>query len=313
MDGNIVIRKLGLLLGVAACGALVTSCGGGGSSEPTPTPTGTSTATPTPTPTTSVVFDLSEGFEVVSANANLIYAFFTPTGGVETFNDGARINGQSRVSLDFSPEVASFQFPDLEDPATFDEADLASASDTSRVYAEGDRQLILEVPYSHSLRTIYEIDDQPFTRNTVAGTLRSQRVTLFFNTVTTTSDITSTLSYTGTAQAFGGQLGTTPSGAISANPATFTVTPGSTNDTISGTIAVFSTVDGTTTQVASIPVNTTLNSSGGFSGSIDEATYGLKGNYAGSLAGPNRDELVLMFAVANADNTRKFVGSYIGD
>ena len=46
-----MLRKYALFVGVAALGALVTSCGGDDTGTPAPTPTDTSTATPTPTPT----------------------------------------------------------------------------------------------------------------------------------------------------------------------------------------------------------------------------------------------------------------------
>lgn len=311
MDGNDVLRKIGLFIGVAACGALAVSCGGGGdSSEPTPTPTDTS-ATPTPTPTTATVFDLVSAFDVLTNNANIAFAYFTPTGGAETFNDASRVNGQSRATLAFVPESASFRFADTDTATTFAAADLVSASATQRVYANGARRLTYEVPFDHSLRATYEVANQPFTRNSVAGTLRSNRVSLFFNTVTTTAAIASTLSYTGTAQAAGGQPGVTPPGAITASPTTFSVSAGSTN-TITGTIVLQQTVGGVTTTVGTIAVNAPVTASA-FAGTIDDTASGLKGSYAGTLAGPNREEVVLLFALANTDSTREYVGTFIGD
>ena len=309
MDGNDVLKKIGLLIGVAACGALVTSCGGG---DPEPTPTPTETATPTPTPTTSGVFDLTAAFQASSTNANLIYAYFTPTGGAETFNDASRLNGVANVSLAFDPETATFLFPDLPDPVTYDSADLVSSSSTSRVYAEGDTSLTLELPFSEVLRVTYEIDDQAFTRNSTAGTLRSQRVALFLNNVTTTADITSTLTYTGTPVVAGGEPGVTPAGAVTSQATTFTITPG-TDDTVTATITIFQTVGGATTQVAQFAINEELGANGGFSGAIDDTTNGLKGVFAGGLAGANREELVLIFSLANADDGREYVGTLIAD
>lgn len=305
-----MLKKLGLLVGVAACGVLVTSCGG--DDTPDPEPTATATPTPTPTPTTSVVFDLTAGFEATSTNANLITAFFTPTGGAETFNDASRLNGTAQVTLEFGPESATFRFPDLTDAQSFAGADLVSASATERVYANGNRMLTLQVPYSESLRAIFELDNQAFTRDGTAGTLRSERTTIFINSVTTSADITTTLTYTGLWEATGGQPGTTPPGAISIPQTTFTITPG-TDDKVTGTVQVFRTINNVRTKVAEFNVNANLNSLGGFSGTIDDTTFGLKGAYAGSLAGANREELVLIFNITNADDGREYQGTFIGD
>jgi hypothetical protein len=305
-----VLKKLGLLIGVAACGALVTSCGGDDTPDPAPTATGT--ATPTPTPSAAVVFDLTAGFEATSNNANGIAAFFTPTGGVETFNDASRLNGPSTIALAFNPETARFQFPDQADAETFSGADFVSGSATQRVYADGNRMLTLQVPFSQSLRVTYELDNQPFTRDSTAGTLRSERTALFFNTVTTTDDITTTLTYTGDWDATGGEPGTTPPGAISIPQTTFTVTPG-TDDKVTGTVQVFQTINNVSTKVAEFAIDATVSASGGFSGTVDDTVFDLKGSYAGTLAGPNREELVIVFNIANTDDAREYQGSYIGD
>ena len=308
MIGNNVLKKIGLLIGVAACGALVTSCGGGDDAEPTPTPS--ETATPTPTPTTSVDFDLTAGFEATSVNANLVYAYFMPTGGAETFNDATRLPGNSSITLAFDPERATFGFPDLSSAAVFDADDLVTSSATRRVYVDGDRSLTLDVPFGESLRATYEIDNQAFTQDTVAGTLRSQRVTVFLNSVTTTADITNTLSYTGTPVVAGGEPGVTPSDAISSPQVTITINPGTT-DTVTGTIQVFRTVGGTSTLVAQFAIDVELSAGGQFSESIEDTARGLSGIVAGSLAGANREELVLLFTLQNADDGREFVGSLI--
>lgn len=311
LDGKNVLRKLGLLVGVAACGALVVSCGGGGS-DSEPEPTDTSTATPTPTPTTAVDFSLTTAIEATSTNTGLIYAFFTPTGGAETFSDSSRLPGTASISLKFAPESATFAFPDLSDAAVFAGSTLSSASATQRVYTDGNRSLTLQRPFSQSLRAIYQIGGQAFTQGTTAGTLRSQRVALFFNTVTTTTAIANTLSYTGTPQAVGGTPGTTPAGIITSPAVTLTVSAGTTN-TLTGTINLFQTINGTTTQVGAFPISATVGANGAFAGTIDDNTYNLDGNFAGALAGANRDELVLLFSVANTTDKREYVGTLIGD
>ncbi|QZH75518.1 MAG: hypothetical protein JY451_02575 [Erythrobacter sp.] len=313
-----MIRKLGLLLGVAALGALVTSCGGDDSSTPTPTPTGTSTGTPTPTPTpTSIAFSTTASFSATTTNAGYIVAYFTPTaGGVETFNDGARVNGTSTIDFVASPDSATFNFPDLEDPVVFDAADFVSASATERRYVSGDEALTLFLPFQHVLLTTYQIDSQAFTRGTVAGTLRSQRNALFFNPVTTTSAITTPLTYTGQVQVAGGDPGTTPSGVITATATDFTITPGASSTAVAGTIRVFQTVAGVETLVATIAISDTVSASGGFDGTITDTPNKLTGQYAGILAGPNREEIVIIFSVidSTADDSdfTEFVGSFIG-
>ncbi|WP_156170049.1 hypothetical protein [Aurantiacibacter luteus] len=306
-----MLRKIGLLIGVAACGALVVSCGGGGD-DTDPEATATSTASPTPTPTTVVDFSLSTPIDATSSNTGTVYAYFTPTGGTETFNDANRLPGTANIKLTFAPESASFSFPDLTESAFFAGTTLTSATATQRVYTDGARKLTLQVPFAQSLRAIYEIGGQAFTRDTTAGTLRSQRVALFFNTVTTTSAIASNLTYTGTPLAVGGTPGTTPPGVITAQPVTLTVSSGTTN-TITGTINLFQTINGTTTQVGSFALSATVSAAGGFSGTIDDNTYNLDGTFAGSLSGANREEVVLVFSVANTTDKRKYVGSLIGD
>ena len=192
-DGNNVSRKFALLVGVAALGALVTSCGGDDNGSPTPTPTGTSTPTPTPTPTPTqaqVDFDLSDDFATTSTNANYTFAYFTPAaGGDETFNGASRLNGTASIDFAISPELVSFEFANSTDPVTFDDGDLESASTTLRSYARGDEGLVLELPFNHVLRVRYELQ-APFIRDTVPGELRAERVSLFFNRVTTSAAIT---------------------------------------------------------------------------------------------------------------------------
>ncbi len=313
-----MIRKIGLLLGVAALGALVTSCGGDDSSTPTPTPTPTSTGTPTPTPTpTAIAFSTTTAFSATTSNAGYIFAYFTPTaGGAETFNDAARVNGASTIAFVASPDSATFSFPDLDDPVVFDAPDFVSVSANSRRYASGDERLAMALPFAHVMQVTYERANQAFTRGTVAGRLRSRRVALFFNPVTTTTDITTTLSYTGQADVAGGDPGVTAANAITATATAFTITPGATTDTVAGTISVFQTVAGVQTLVATIAISDTISAGGAFDGTITDTPNKLTGQYAGVLAGPNRDEIVIVFSVIDNLSTdsdlTEFVGSFIG-
>lgn len=310
-----MLRKYALFVGVAAIGALVTSCGGG-NGNPTPTPTDTSTATPTPTPTpTSTVFNLSQAFSTQSVNANLAFAWFTATGSTtETFNGGARVNGTSSIALAFSPESATFGNPDLADPVVFTGAELTGSSATLRTYARTNEQLRLEVPFAEVLRVTYE-NSAPFTRATVAGTLRAQKVALFFNPVTTSADITNA-SYTGSLQVAGGKPGTTLSSAISAPDVTFQLR--ASDDHIVGTIQIFELVNNVPTLVASLPIDVVVNAANTFSGTVTDTPRNLSGSFVGALAGANRDELLVIFSMTgNANNTdatddRRFVGTYIG-
>lgn len=316
MDGNHVIRKLGLLLGVAALGALVTSCGGDDSSSPTPTPTGT--ATPTPTPTSAATFSLTSSFSSNSSNAGYIFAYFTPgAGGVETFSDSARVNGSNSFAFVASPDSVTFGFPDLTNPVVFNAADFVNVTATERRYVSGDEALTMLLPFQNAMQVTYQINNQDFTRGTVDGKLRSQRVGLFFNPVTTTSDITTTLSYTGQAQVAGGDPDVTQANVLTSAQASITVTPGATDDVVAGTILIFQTINNVQTLVATIAINTNLNASNGFSGTITDATNSLTGQYAGVLAGPDRDEIVIVFAATDDDATdtdnTKYIGSFIGN
>ncbi len=325
MDGKNVLRKIGLLIGVAACGALVTSCGG--DDTPTPTPTESGTATPTPTPSSSTVnFDFAQAFDAFSANASAIYAYFTPTGGTETFNAAARVNGQSQIQYAVSPGSVSVTYPELDTPVTFDDAALVSSSATQRTYEAGDEMLVLELPFQHVLRATYELDNQAFTQDSVVGTLRSRRVTAFFNAVTTTDDFTTDLNYNGSVDVVGGDPGTTLPGAISAADITFTINEA--DDSVSATINIFEDIAGTPTLVATLVFERTtdgsgnvtggvLNANGTFSGVLTDDTNNLVGNFAGALSGPNREEIFVVFSVSgdtsvDADDDRRFIGSFIG-
>ncbi|WP_340588919.1 hypothetical protein [Erythrobacter alti] len=312
-----MLRKIGLFIGVAACGALVTSCGGG---NPDPTPTPTTTATPTPTPTSATNFSLTADFSSTSFNANYGFAYFTPNGGTEIFSGGSRINGTSAISFVASPDSATFTFPDLNDAVVFGASDFVSVDATERRYATANTALTLFLPFENVMRVNYEIDNQAFTRDSVDGILRSQRVAVFFNTPTTTDDITATLSYTGTVDVVGGDPGVTRSGSISSPNVTFTITPG-TNDTLTGTIDIFEDVMGVPTVVASLDFSATVSSTGVFEGTLEDTANELTGNFVGTLAGANREELFILFAARDADvageaddgDNTTFVGSFIGN
>lgn len=314
-----MLRKIGLLLTVAACGALVTSCGD--DETDTPTPTATESATPTPTPTTATSFSLTEDFGATSFNANYGFAFFTPdAGGAEVFSAGSRLNGTSSINFVASPDSATFVFPDLADPVVFGESDFVSVSATERQYAAGDTSLTLFLPFANVMQVNYEIDNQAFTRDEVDGVLRSQRVAVFFNSVTTTDDITANLTYTGAVDVTGGDPGVTEAGALSAADVTFTVTPGD-DDTITGTIVLSEMVMGVATEVGSFDISGTVSASGVFQGSITDTANDLTGGFVGTLAGADREEMFLIFAVEDADeegaeddgDDRFYVGSIIGD
>ena len=309
MDGNIVLKKIGLLIGVAACGALVTSCG----DDETPDPTPTETATPTPTPTAAVDYDFAADFAAQSQNANFIAAFFTADGATaEFFNSGSRLNGLSGITYVASPNSVTFAFPDLADPVAFDADDFVSGSATERRYVMGDQALSLLLPFENVLRVQYGIDNQSFTQDSVSGSLRSERFAFFFNRVTTEADIDATLSYTGDVQVTGGDPGETRAGALSSPETTFTITPGS-DDTVTGTINVFETVDMVQTQVASLDINVTLDANGTFVADVADAANGLEGQIVGSLAGANREELLIVFSLGGEDDDRRILGSFIGN
>ncbi len=328
-----MLRKYALFVGVAALGALVTSCGGDDTGTPTPSPTSTGTATPTPTPTQGQVdFDLQQDFSTQSSNANYAFAFFTPdAGGDETFSGASRVNGNASISLALSPEVVTFAFPDLDDPAAFDATDLVSTSATVRSYARGSEKLVLEVPYDHVLRVSYE-SQADFTRDTVDGVLRGERTSIFFNRPTVTTDIATDLAYTGSVEVVGGDPGSTLAGVISAPDVTFTIKEA--DESVNGTIEIFREVNGSPVLVATLVFQRTTNSDGNvtggvlndaesFSGILTDADNNFAGNFAGSISGPNREELFIIFSISgstdadndgnvDADDDRRFVGSFIG-
>lgn len=308
-----MLAKKSLFLGAAAaCCALIASCGGGGDSSPTPTPTPTGTPTPTPSPTPTppafTDFDFSKAFTASVANASYIYAYFTPNNGTETWSDGILNGGASTITYAVSPEGVTFKWPDPATLSTFGAADLQTATATLRTYQKGDDGLKMELPFANVLRVSYE-RKQSYTRDTVAGTLRSNRVTLFFNQVSTTAAIANNLTYAGTAQVVGGKPGTTPPGVISSPQATFTVT--ASDKKITGTIQIVENVNGTPTVRAVLPISATLTATGTFAGNIDDTANGFKGTFVGSLAGPSREEMLVIFSVSHTDG-REFLGSLIG-
>lgn len=293
-----------------ACCALLAACGGDddATSGPTPTPTSTSSPTPTPTPAPTD-FDFTKAFTSEATNTGYIFAYFAPTGGSETWNEGTRRNGVSGIEYAVSPESAAFTWPDETALTTFSAADLLTASPTLRTYRKGDNSLSLELPFAHVLRVSYETK-VPFVRDAVAGNLRSLRYALFYNSVTLTTDITADLTYTGTAQVAGGIPGVTPSGAVSASPTTITVT--ASDKKVAGTIRIFENVGGMSVERAALPISATIGSGSTFGANIDDTVNGFKGTMVGVLAGPSREEILIIFNVENATDKREFIGSYIG-
>ena len=307
-----MLRKFDLVLSAAMCCAVLTSCGGSPSPTPTPTPTGTGTPTPTPS-ATPVVFNFTSDF-VVSTGGIYIYANFTPTGGTEVFSDASRISGASGLAFTTSPEKVVFGFPDLTDDVTYLGSERTSATATSRVYVRSDTSLTIDKPFTNSLRATYKRTD-PFTRSGVAGTLRGYRVGLFTLPVTTTTAIASNITYTGDPLVVGGTLGTTLSDAVTSTSTTFTVVPAAsstTTPTVTGTIRVFETVSGTTTEKATLAFSGTINASGGISGSITDTANAFTGAFSGALSGANREEVAIVFSASHADG-RKYVGSLLAD
>jgi hypothetical protein len=306
-----VRRKIALFVGVASCCAVIASCGGGGNSSPTPTPTPTGTPTPTPTatPTPSFTdFDFAQAFSAKTFGTSYIFAYFAPTGGAETWNDGTRRDGQSTITYAVAPENVAFTWPDTATLMNFGAANLQTATPTLRTYRSGTEGLTLELPFEHIMRVSYE-RSQAFTNATVPGTLRSTRVSIFFNDVSTTSAITTNLAYAGTAQVVGGKPGATAPGVFSSELANFTVA--ASDKKITGTIRIFENVNGTPTLRAVLPISATVSDANSFGGSIDDTANGFKGTFIGSLAGPSREEVFIIFNVAHTDG-REFIGSLIG-
>lgn len=304
-----MLRKFTYVLGVAAGGALVASCGG--TATPTPTPTPTATPTPTPTPTaTPTLIDFAQDF---TSTSGLIYIFgnFTPTGGAEVFSDASRISGGTgSINFVVTPEEVNYAFANLSPSPQFLGADLDSASATMRTYVKGDEAMFLELPFQHVLRASYQRVD-PFISDTVPGDLRSRRVTLFGNAITTADAIDSVMTYNGLAAVVGGTAGTTPSMITIAHANAFTVTPGDPSITFAGTIEIYESVGGVETQVAELEFTGTVGTNSSISGTIADAGFGFTGSFSGALAGPDREELAVVFAASHADG-REYVGSYIG-
>ena len=312
-------RKLSYFLGVAACGALLASCGGGNNDNggtPTPSPTATGSGTPTPSPTatptpTAIDFDFAEDF-VATSNAVYGFAYFTPnSGGTETFSDGNRISGSSRLTYTASPENARFEFSTLTGAQNFAGTDRDVTSTTLRSYTNSNGRLILELPYEFTLRGTYERTD-PFTRETVPGTLRSRRVAIYLNPVDSATAVTSTLTFTGQPTVAGGTPGTTVPTAVSVPQRSFTINPGS-NPTLTGSLPIFVTQNGAQNQVALLAFTTTSTDNiNAFSGTLADSGAGFTGTFAAAFSGPNREELVIIYEARHASDGRKFVGSFIG-
>ena len=322
-DGIIVLRKFALFVGVAALGALVTSCGGDESPTPTPTPTDTGTATPTPTPTSSAVaYSVTEAFTAESINANAAFAYFTPDGSMdETFNGASRLNGISGIQFETAPESVTFVFPDLTNQVVFDDTDFVSVTATQRDYARAGEKLTMLLPFTHIMQVSYE-QTQDFTRDTTDGTLRSTRAAFFFNRVESTDDVTTTLTYNGTVQVAGGDPGVTASDAISAPDASFDLQ--NTGSKIVGTIEIYEDVNGTPTLIATLVFDGAINDTNTFSGTLEDTANNFTGSFAGALAGPDREELFILFSISGVEgedpddvsddnlDARRIVGRFIG-
>ncbi|GEM_PF-616858 len=309
-NGNSVSSKLRYLLGAAACCSLLASCGGG-NNTPDPTPTETPTPTPTETPTPAdVTFDFTEEFEVSTVRM-YIYAYFTPgTGGDEVFSDGRIINDLGAVAFELDPEAVLYRFVTTEDILEFLGTDRVSVSPTERVYENASGRLIMETPFENLLRVQLEKTD-PFIRETIPGELRSRRVLLFVKPVETEEAIDTTLAYTGDAEIAGGTSGTTTFDSITQPSPTFTVTPGTAGPELTGSVPVVVDIGGTPTTVATLDFEATLAATGAFAGTAEDAASGFSGQIVGTLAGPDREEMVILFRVVH-DDGRKFLGSFLG-
>lgn len=309
-----MLRKFDLVLSAALCCAVLTSCGGSPSPTPSPTPTPTGSGTPTPTPSaTPIVFDFTKAFSL-STGGIYIYANFTPTGGTEVFSDASRISGLSGLAYEIAPEKVVFGFPDLTTDPQYLASERTTTTATQRIYTRDATSLRLDKPFSNLIRATYMRTD-PFTRSGVAGTLRGYRVGVFSVPVTITTAIASNLSYTGTASVVGGTLGTTVPGAITSTATTFTIVPAAsatTTPTISGTIRVLETVGATTTEKAVLAFAGTVGTNGAISGAITDTPNAFTGAFSGVLAGPNREELAIVFSASHADG-RKYVGDLLAD
>ncbi|MXP08615.1 hypothetical protein [Pseudoblastomonas halimionae] len=308
----VVLRKSSLLASVAMCGALLLASCGDDDNAPTPTPTDSPTPSPTPTETptpTATDFDFAKDFEASVSNTSYIYAYFTPAGEAEVFNGSSRFTGLGSVNYAASPNTVAYSAPDSTEIRNFAAADLESAAADIRTYRKGAEGLVMELPFEHILRVSYERVDA-YVRETVAGDLRSNRVTLFFNSVTTSDAITTNLSYTGSAQVVGGKPGETAPETYSSPTATLTVA--ASDKKVSGTIQIVTVSGGTTTVVAEIPISATLTDKNVLSGDIKDTARGFTGKYIGSLAGPNREEAFVIFELIHTDG-RRLLGSFIAN
>ena len=321
MTAHRTFRKPSLMLGVAACTLLLASCGGNNQNNPTPTPTPTTTATPTPTPTGPVA-DINFANDFAFGSVQLyIYAYFTPTGGMQVFNDANRLaNSTGGLSYEVSPENVIFAFTDLNDNVVFDASTLVSGTDTLRLYETGDEKLKLELPYGNVLRATYSRVDSDIA-GVDPGVLASNRVLFLFDAVTTTDAITTGLTWAGTPQVIGGTPGATAPDAITATASNFTIaqitltaSDGTTTTVngVTGTIQIFADVNGTPTLVTEIEVEVPISTGDSFGGAVSDANDDFTGALTGTLAGANREEIVFIFSVSHTDG-RKFVGSFIGE
>ncbi|MEO5706692.1 MAG: hypothetical protein ABIT10_12320 [Alteraurantiacibacter sp.] len=306
-----MLRKFDLVLSAALCCAVLTSCGGSPSPTPSPTP-----GTPTPSPTataTPAVFNFTSDF-ALSTGGLYIYANFTPTGGTERFSDASRISGLGGLAFTASPEKSVFGFPDLSSDPTYLAAERTTATATQRIYVRDATSLTLDKPFSNMIRATYKRTDAA-TVGATAGTLRGYRVALITIPVTTTTAIAANITYTGTPSVVGGTLNATLPGTVTSTVTTFTVVPATSTTTlpkITGTIRVFETVGAVTTEKATLVFAGEIATTGSISGAITDTTFAFSGAFSGALAGPNREEMALVFSATHADG-RKYVGDLLAD
>ncbi|TIX49787.1 hypothetical protein E5222_13335 [Alteraurantiacibacter aquimixticola] len=220
------------------------------------------------------------------------------------------MNATAGVSFAVDPETAQFAFPDLSSPVEFDAADLAGSTANSRTYVDGDERLVLERPFTNVLSASYERKDSGIV-GTEPGDIRSTRVVLVLNPVSTTDTIDADIAYTGTPVIDGGTPGTTPDGEAVGEVTTLTVD--ASEDAVVGTLRIFEDSGSGPALVATLPVDADLTNAGTFSQGattlVDNGS-GFSGALIGFLAGPNREEAALVFSISH-DDGRKYVGQLV--
>ncbi|RJY09985.1 hypothetical protein D6201_12055 [Aurantiacibacter aquimixticola] len=301
-------------LAVAACALALAACGG----DDTPGSRVIATPTPTPTPTTSVIdFDLRAGFEAESENTAISVSNFRPAAdGIRRFDTATRVDGVTAVSLRYSPARLTLAFPDLSSPVQFASTAFGTTSDTRLVVGRTDFGAVLDIPFDHVLRASYTSEENA-SRNGAAGIVETRRTAFFFNPVTTQSDLAETITYAGDTSVSGGVPGDTrlSTQRLSARTVNLQLRPGgrpSDDDRIAATISISESQGITTPRSVSIPFDTAISANGSFAQEIDHRGY--TGTVYGSVAGPDRQEVLILFAVSGEDlgQTVIYVGNFIG-